>query len=57
MEERRHKLDWLEGMVSQLQEELAVNQEQEKIDQAERWQLLEDRLDSIQEQLAKMRSD
>ncbi len=57
MEERRHKLDWLEGMVSQLQEELAVNHEQEKIDQAERWQLLEDRLDSIQEQLAKMRSD
>ena len=57
MEERRHKLGWLEGMVSQLQEELAVNQEQEKIDQAERWQLLEDRLDSIQEQLAKMRSD
>ena len=49
--------DRLEEMVSHLREELTVNHEQEKIDQAERWQLLEDRLDSIQEQLAKMRSD
>lgn len=37
--------------MSHLREELAVNQEQEKIDQAERWQSLEDRLDSIQEHL------
>ena len=49
--------DRLEEMVSHLREELTVNHEQEKIDQAERGQLLEDRLDSIQEQLAKMRSD
>jgi len=49
--------DRLEEMVSELREELAANQEQDEALQAKRWTSMETRLDSIQEQLARMRGD